>query len=239
MHPWLNFILRPVFSLPKPAQVTSVVLFNIGPVTPNRINGLFDSVRKPRCIPTRESFKPSEHPFYDTVCLSPSFSSRFVRRPRWRGRWWRGCGEGHLKMEQGMMAGDDDVRLLDRQEPDRRGYGRGTLPRAAPARKCVSFVLASARASGGIGACTRAADMCDAETQRTGPTAAAGHVLCTGDSAVILGALLLCNGVRKSLHTTFCIFHTTSWSLACHKRCLRTCMCVAPSRNELAQSVLN
>ena len=36
----------------KPAQVTSVVLFNIGPVTPNRINGLFDSVRKPRCIPS-------------------------------------------------------------------------------------------------------------------------------------------------------------------------------------------
>ena len=82
MHPWLNFILRPVFSLPKPAQVTvcvfyycrtyykavrvggggewrtcamrddeprpvtSVVLFNIGPVTPNRINGLFDSVKE-------------------------------------------------------------------------------------------------------------------------------------------------------------------------------------------------
>ena len=71
VHPWLNFILRPVFSLPKPAQVTSVVLFNIGPVTPNRINGLFDSVRKPRCIPTRESFKPSEHPFYDTVGFGP------------------------------------------------------------------------------------------------------------------------------------------------------------------------
>ena len=51
MHPWLNFILHPVFSLPKPAQVTSVVLFHIGPVTPNRINGLFDSVRKPRYIP--------------------------------------------------------------------------------------------------------------------------------------------------------------------------------------------
>ena len=53
------FILRPVFSLPKPAQVTSVVLFNIGPVTPNRINGLFDSVRKPRCIrqgPNRPEF---------------------------------------------------------------------------------------------------------------------------------------------------------------------------------------
>ena len=31
--------------------VTSVVLFNIGPVTPNRINGLFDSVTKPRQIP--------------------------------------------------------------------------------------------------------------------------------------------------------------------------------------------
>ena len=31
--------------LSLPAQVTSVVLFNIGPVTPNRINGLFDSVR--------------------------------------------------------------------------------------------------------------------------------------------------------------------------------------------------
>ena len=30
----------------KPAQVTSVVLFNIGPVTPNRINGLFDSVKE-------------------------------------------------------------------------------------------------------------------------------------------------------------------------------------------------
>ena len=28
--------------LSLPAQVTSVVLFNIGPVTPNRINGLFD-----------------------------------------------------------------------------------------------------------------------------------------------------------------------------------------------------
>ena len=53
MHPWLNIILRPVFSLPKPAQVTSssVVLFNIGPVTPNRINGLFDSVTKPRQSP--------------------------------------------------------------------------------------------------------------------------------------------------------------------------------------------
>jgi hypothetical protein len=46
VHPWFNFILRPVFSLPKPAQVTSVVLFNIGPVTPNRINGLFDSVKE-------------------------------------------------------------------------------------------------------------------------------------------------------------------------------------------------
>ena len=35
VHPWLNIILRPAFSLP--AQVTSVVLFNIGPVTrPNR-----------------------------------------------------------------------------------------------------------------------------------------------------------------------------------------------------------
>ena len=33
-------------------SVTSVVLFNIGPVTPNRINGLFDSVRKPNPIPT-------------------------------------------------------------------------------------------------------------------------------------------------------------------------------------------
>ncbi len=31
--------------------VTSVVLFNIGPVTQNRINGLFDSVTKPRQIP--------------------------------------------------------------------------------------------------------------------------------------------------------------------------------------------
>ena len=31
--------------------VTSVVLFNIGPVTPNRINGLFDSVTKPSQIP--------------------------------------------------------------------------------------------------------------------------------------------------------------------------------------------
>ena len=51
VHPWLNIILRPVFSLPKPAQVTSVVLFNIGPVTPNRINGLFDSVTKPRQSP--------------------------------------------------------------------------------------------------------------------------------------------------------------------------------------------
>jgi hypothetical protein len=52
VHPWFNFILRPVFSLPKPAQVTSVVLFNIVPVTPNRINGLFDSVRKPNPIPS-------------------------------------------------------------------------------------------------------------------------------------------------------------------------------------------
>jgi hypothetical protein len=33
--------------------VTSVVLFNIGPVTPNRINGLFDSVTKPRQSPTK------------------------------------------------------------------------------------------------------------------------------------------------------------------------------------------
>ena len=32
--------------------VTSVVLFNIGPVTPNRINGLFDSVTKQRQIPS-------------------------------------------------------------------------------------------------------------------------------------------------------------------------------------------
>ena len=31
VYPWLNIILHPVFSLPKPAQVTSVVLFNIGP----------------------------------------------------------------------------------------------------------------------------------------------------------------------------------------------------------------
>ncbi len=38
--------------LSLPDQVTSVVLFNIGPVTPNRINGLFDSVRKPRQIPS-------------------------------------------------------------------------------------------------------------------------------------------------------------------------------------------
>ena len=38
--------------LSLPAQVTSVVLFNIGPVTPNRINGLFDSVTKPRQNPT-------------------------------------------------------------------------------------------------------------------------------------------------------------------------------------------
>ena len=37
--------------LSLPAQVTSVVLFNIGPVTPNRINGLFDSVTKPRQSP--------------------------------------------------------------------------------------------------------------------------------------------------------------------------------------------
>ncbi len=34
--------------LSLPAQVTSVVLLNIGPVTLNRINCLFDSVRKPR-----------------------------------------------------------------------------------------------------------------------------------------------------------------------------------------------
>jgi hypothetical protein len=52
VHPWLNIILHPVFSLPKQAQVTSVVLFNIGPVTPNRINGLFDSVTKPRQSPS-------------------------------------------------------------------------------------------------------------------------------------------------------------------------------------------
>ena len=43
--------------------VTSVVLFNIGPVTPNRINGLFDSVTKPRQIPmtirTNISFLPA------------------------------------------------------------------------------------------------------------------------------------------------------------------------------------
>jgi hypothetical protein len=44
-------------------------------------------------------------------------------------------------MAQGMMAGDDDIRLLDRQEPDRRGYGCGTLPRAAPA--CNVFRLSS------------------------------------------------------------------------------------------------
>jgi len=31
VHPWLNIILHPVFSLPKPAQVTSVVPNNIGP----------------------------------------------------------------------------------------------------------------------------------------------------------------------------------------------------------------
>ena len=40
--------------LSLPAQVTSVVLFNIGPVTPNRINGLFDSVTKPRQIPRKD-----------------------------------------------------------------------------------------------------------------------------------------------------------------------------------------
>jgi hypothetical protein len=51
-------------------------------------------------------------------------------------------------MQQRMMEGDDDIRLLERQEPDRRGYGRGTLPRAAPAIKCFSFVLASARGLG-------------------------------------------------------------------------------------------
>ena len=33
-----------------PAQVTSVVLFNIGPVTPFTEYSLFDSVRKPRHI---------------------------------------------------------------------------------------------------------------------------------------------------------------------------------------------
>ena len=30
-----------------------MVLFNIGPVTPNRINGLFDSITKPRQSPTK------------------------------------------------------------------------------------------------------------------------------------------------------------------------------------------
>ena len=40
--------------------VTSVVLFNIGPVTPNRINGLFDSVTKPRQIPRNPAYGSTE-----------------------------------------------------------------------------------------------------------------------------------------------------------------------------------
>ena len=38
--------------LSLPVQVTSVELFNISPVTPNRINCLFDSVTKPRQSPS-------------------------------------------------------------------------------------------------------------------------------------------------------------------------------------------
>jgi len=56
-----------VFSLPKPAQVTSVVLFNIGPVTPNRINGLFDPVTKPRQIPTENQTKWGEIDSFRTI----------------------------------------------------------------------------------------------------------------------------------------------------------------------------
>ena len=46
--------------LSLPAQVTSVVLFNIGPVTPFTEYGLFDSVRKPRPIPVVRTMGPKQ-----------------------------------------------------------------------------------------------------------------------------------------------------------------------------------
>jgi hypothetical protein len=71
-----------VFSLPKPAQVTSVVLFNIGPVTPNRINGLFDSVKETEPHPY---FNKHTHSFKTLSLISAGTSSN---------NGWVGGGRG-------------------------------------------------------------------------------------------------------------------------------------------------
>ena len=66
-----------------------MVLFHIGPVTPNRINGLFDSVRKPRYIPSKfGSLNRSGPDFYSTkpgallMCVIISYLSEKTGKMR-------------------------------------------------------------------------------------------------------------------------------------------------------------